>query len=285
MSTTCRLQPNFNYFYADVDPITTVYTAKEVGDLVSFVEAVNALQPIGGGDTPEYALDGMLAGLRATAQNKNSMEIPIMTPGSQMIVLTDAETKNVNLEAEVIKEANDREVCVHFLIANNNRLTNNYIYQRIADSTSGTIVEFSDFTFSNFVATYRQNPCNTLTKTQKRSISKRSVIRSKRQSGAIICKDFYISSFAYLMKLSIEATSLTTVSITRPNGTVSQEVASSGGVVVYSEAMPTGGQWKACVNFGTLQVSLSQEITFDTSILFINEGSEMPSTTPPPLCK
>ena len=270
---------------ADFGPITTVYTSKEVGDLVSFVEAVKALEPHGGGDLPEYALDGMLAGLLATALDTNAIEIPIMTPGSQMIVLTDAETKNESLEVEVINEANNRNVCVHFLIANNNRLTNNYIYQRIADRTSGTILEFSDFTFSNFVATYRQNPCNTLTKTQKRSISKRSILRSRRQSGATNCKNFYISSFAYLMKLSIEATIFITVRLTRPNGTVSQEVASSGGLVVYSEAMPAGGQWKVCVNSGTLKISLSQEITFDTSILFINEGSEMPSTVPPPLCK
>ena len=100
------------------------------------------------------------------------------------------------------------------------------------------------------------------------------------------CKNFYVSSFAYLLKLSIEANSHTLVSITQPDGTINLVVASSRGLGVFSQAMPAGGEWKACVNYlGTLEVALSQDIAFDTSVLFINEGSEMPSTTPPPLCK
>ena len=116
---------------------------------MSFVDAVNALAATGGGDAPEYALDGMLAGLQVTFEN-----IEIMTPGSQMIVLTDAPTKNEPLEADVIKEANDREVCIHFLIARNMDFISDSVYQRIADGTSGTIGAFSDFIFSNFVASY-----------------------------------------------------------------------------------------------------------------------------------
>ena len=251
---------------------------------MTFVANVNALEAHGGGDSPEYALDGMLAGLRATAENDKSERIRVMTPGSQMIVLTDAPTKNETLEAEIIQEANNRGVCIHILIARDMTLTNNSVYQRIAEGTSGTIGAFSGFAFSDFVASYRQNPCDKLTPGQKR---KRSIVRSKRQviPGRIICKDVYISSFAYLFKLSIEAVPSIVVSITQPNGTVNQETASSSGLVVFSQAMPAGGQWKICVNSGTLEIALSQDIAFDTSILFINEGSEMPSTTPPPLCK
>ena len=268
----------------DFGPITIVYTSKEIGDLIKFVEAVNALQAHGGGDTPEYALDGMLAGLRATAPDGVTS---LMTPGSQMVVLTDAPTKNENLEDEIVEEANNRGVCVHFLISRDVDLTSNSIYQRIADNTSGTIEVFTEFTFSNFVASYRQNPCDRLNpRRQKRDMQKRSIVRSKRQARlGTACKNFYISSFAYLLKVSIEAARFSVVNITQPNGTIDRVVASFGGLAVYSKTMPSGGQWRACVDRETLKIALSQDITFDTSILFINEGSEMPSTTPPPLCK
>lgn len=250
---------------------------------------MNALEARGGGDLPEYALDGILAGLNTTFETDKSERIQVMTPGSQMIVLTDAPTKNEELEEYIINEANKREVCVHFLIARRNELISDSVYQRIAQATSGTIGAFSDFTFSDFVASYRQNPCINLTPGQKRKRSalKRSITRSKRQDmmGGT-CKNFYVSSFAYLLKLSIEANSHTLVSITQPDGTINLVVASSRGLGVFSQAMPAGGEWKACVNYlGMLEVALSQDIAFDTSVLFINEGSEMPSTTPPPLCK
>ena len=207
---------------------------------MSFAAAVNALQAAGGGDTPEYALDGMLAGLRVTAENDMSEIVRIMTPGSQMIVLTDAPTKNEPLEADIIKEANDRGVCIHFLIARDMNLISNSVYQRIADGTSGTIGAFSDFTFSDFVASYRQNPCNKLTPGQRR---RRSIVRSKRQvAPGLVCKNVYVSSFAYLFKLSIETNPSTTVSITQPNGTVNQAISSSRGLAVFSQAMPVGGQ-------------------------------------------
>ena len=228
----------------------------------------------------------MLAGLNATT-DKN---VRLMTPGSQMVVLTDAPAKDPQFEMQVIEEAKQLQVCIHFLIANPNGLEDG-LYQRIASGTSGTLVEFSEFTFANFVATYQQNPCERIKPMEKRSTSrKRNTARSKR-GGVLtldplsaLCKDFYVSSFAYILKLSVEAFSSRTVSITRPNGTITQVVA-SGNLAVFSEAMPTSGQWRVCVDLGTLEISVSQQIAFDTSILFINEGSEMPSTTPPPLCK
>ena len=192
----------------------------------------------------------MLAGLNATT-DKN---VRLMTPGSQMVVLTDAPAKDPQFEMQVIEEAKQLQVCIHFLIANPNGLEDG-LYQRIASGTSGTLVEFSEFTFANFVATYRENPCERIKPRNKRSISRRNTARSKR-GGVLtldplnaLCKDFYISSFAYILKLSVEVFSSSTVSITRPNGTITQVVA-SGNLAVFSEAMPTGGQWRVCVDLG-----------------------------------
>ena len=228
----------------------------------------------------------MLAALNANAINTESKKVvQLMRAGSQMVVLTDAPSKNLQLEETVIEEANQRGVCVHFFIANSEQLQNE-VYVRIAAATSGTIVELDELAFSNFVASYAQNPCDTLTQTRKKRSN--SVKTVYRRSAALAptysqCKNFYVSSFAYLLKLSIQA--LSSVTIFRPNGDVAQESVPSGTLVVYSEAMPTDGEWRVCVSTGSLEIAVSQQIALDTSILFINEGSEMPSTSPPPLCK
>ena len=278
----------------DYGPVTVVYTQKGVGDLRSFIDSVNALVPHDGGDIPEYALDGMLAGLNATAVSPDTNEVvQLMRPGSQMVVLTDAPTKNEDLENMVIQQAKSQGVCVHFLLVDLVHNTEQFeIYTRIAQATSGTVQELDDFSFANFVASFRQNPCETLTtaSTQRKRSTVYTMTNVFKRGAAIMptysqCKHIYISSFAYLLKLSIESTQFSDVSIFRPNGALAQMSTPYSRLVIFSEPMPDDGQWRICVNEGTLEIAVSQEIAFDTSVLFINEGSEMPSTTPPPLCE
>ena len=40
----------------------------------------------------------------------------VVYSGSQMIVITDAISKQAHLKSKVISEANDRGVCIHFLL-------------------------------------------------------------------------------------------------------------------------------------------------------------------------
>ena len=271
-----------------------VYTRVGVGDLSSFIDSVNATTAHGGGDTPEYALDGMLAGLNATAVNPDTKEIvQLMRPGSQMVVLTDAPTKNEQLESIVIQQAKSQGVCVHFLLVDLVYNTEQFeIYTRIAQATSGTVQELDDFSFAKFVASYRENPCETLSTAsiQRKRSTAYTVTNVVKRGAAMMptysqCKNIYISSFAYLLKLSIESTQFSDVSIFRPNGALAQMSTPYNRLVIFSEPLPDDGQWRVCVNEGTLEIAVSQEIAFDTSVLFINEGSEMPSTTPPPLCE
>ena len=89
-------------------------------------------------------------------------EYNLMTPGSQMIVLTDAPSKNTSIKDWVIDRAKSLGVCIHFYLA---RETDNCFsadsvesYRNIAWETGGSVVE-NTWNFSNFVASYRDIPC------------------------------------------------------------------------------------------------------------------------------
>ena len=242
---------------------------------MNFIQFITDLELEGGGGGPEHALDGMLAALRAT--NPDGREL--MTPGSQLIVLTDEPTENKHLNTTVIEEAQKRKVCIHFFIRA--AALQEESFREIAEQTSGTTIqEFSALSLSNFVANYRESPCESRS---KRSVKFGGVV--KRQTSLDTqCKIVHVSGFTYLLTLSIQASPGSIVSVTRPNGTITQlAIAHNLGTLV--EANPEEGQWRVCVNFGDLVIIPDQKIVFDTSILFVNEGSENPSSIPPPLCK
>ena len=244
---------------------------------MNFVDFITNLQLEGGGGGPEHALDGMLAALRASRDGRE-----LMIPGSQLIVLTDEPTENKHLSTTVIEEAQKRKVCIHFFIRGG--ALQEESFRQIAQQTSGTTLqEFSALSLSNFVTQYRESPCEITQNSQsKRSVKFSGIV--KRQTGLDAqCKTVHVSGFTYLLTLSIQASSGSTVSVTRPNGTLTRlAIAHNLGTLV--EANPEEGQWRVCVNGGDLVIIPDQKIVFDTSILFVNEGSENPSAIPPPLC-
>ena len=259
-----------------------MYILKDDGtnhqQLTSFTDYIANLQLEGGGGGPEHSLDGILAALRVTKDGTK-----LMTPGSQLIVLTDEPAENTHLSTTIIEEAKEQKVCIHFFIRDG--ALQEESFRLIAEQTTGTTIqEFTALSLSDFVTNYRKSPCviapnNPL----KRSIKFSGVV--KRQSGLDKqCKVVYVSSFTYLLTLSIQADSGSTVSITRPNGTVTQLVITHN-LGTLTEADPGEGQWRVCVDMGDLVIIPDQKIVFDTSIVFVNEGSENPSSIPPPLCK
>lgn len=102
--------------------------------LFDFYESVQSLHAFGGGDEPEYALYAMQQGLRAVS--KESFEL--MVEGSQMVVLTDAPSKQKELVKDVIYEAVRRKVCIHFFTSDNYALEDG-IYEQIAAQTLSLI--------------------------------------------------------------------------------------------------------------------------------------------------
>lgn len=253
-----------------VGPVTILN--RNPAEFDSFIAAVQALSANGGGDSPEFALNGMLQGLQAT-QVINGVTIDLMTAGSQMIVLTDARSLRPEITDTVIAEANMRGVCIHFFISSSDVAVSDGIYPRIASETSGVLVQsFTNFQLANFIADTAVTPCG--------------FINVQSTGGSSPLETFDISTVSVLLQLSIGAATGATVTITRPDSSFVNIVASQG-FVVFSENNPQAGIWSVSVSTGTIEVSEITRTVVDTTFVYVSEGSNEVTLTPPTIqnCK
>ena len=257
---------------AGVGPIT-IAASNDPAELQSFYSAVQALIATGGGDYPEYALDGMLQGLQAT-KTIDGVTTELMVSGSQMIVLTDATSKRPEITDTVITEATSRGVCIHFFVSDSGAISDG-IFSRVATETSGTLINnFANWQLASFISASASNPC--------RYTSTLTTSRRKRSTSSHATFD--VSVFSFLIQLSISASSGATISITRPDGTSTTMIASAN-FAVFSEGNPQPGRWSASVNYGVIQLSVTQEIAVDTTILYVVGKANETTPTPPQACK
>ena len=209
-------------------------------DLLAFYDAVDSLTADGGGDGPEYALDAMLRALKFEDEDDYGTPFPVMIEGSHMVVITDAPTKNQGIEKNVTKLANERGVCIHFFVSDHDTYiygeTLYTIYQRVADGTSGTLIDsFSSWDFAIFTSSYQDSPCAHELKRRKRAAP---------ASSAPQCHSFHISELTILFRFSAETDS--TVTLTSPSGSTIT-VSSIINAAVHSERFPEHGEWMACL--------------------------------------
>lgn len=250
-----------------VGPITVLN--RDPSKLDAFIAAVQALEANGGGDFPEFALDGMLQGLQST-QVIDDVTTDLMTAGSQMIVLTDALSLRPEITDMVISEANTRGVCIHLFIARvggDIRALSDGIYQRVAAETSGILIpDYSNFQLASFIADTAVAPYGFV-----------NVPSTSGSSSSV--ETFDISAFTSLLQLSIGASSGVTVTISRPDSS-SVTVVASQGFAVFSEGNPQAGTWSISVSTGTVQLSLIQRTVLDTILLYVTEGSNEATLIP-----
>ena len=259
----------YTFLYPGVGPVAIAETAWS-DDLQNFYRTVNALRASGGGDRPEYALRAMLEGLRA-----NDGGFDFVSPGSQMVVITDAPSKQPELKDEVVEEANIRGVCIHFFLSESGTTTDG-IYEDISDGTSGTLIEqFSNWELAEFAQSYRDKPCHHI---QRR--------RKKRQAPAVPsrCQYFNVTEFSILLKFTINAPTGRVVTVTRPNRTKSRIIVGHGNLSLFTERNPVPGNWKACINTGILQLYTTNTLLLDTTVVYIDERNGSASV-PLPACK
>ena len=250
-----------------VGPITVLN--RDPSKLDAFIAAVQALEANGGGDFPEFALDGMLQGLQST-QVIDDVTTDLMTAGSQMIVLTDALSLRPEITDMVISEANTRGVCIHLFIARvggDIRALSDGIYQRVAAETSGILIpDYSNFQLASFIADTAVAPCGFV-----------NVPSTSGSSSSV--ETFDISAFTSLLQLSIGALSGVTVTISRPDSSSATVVANQE-FAVFSEGNPQAGTWSVSVSTGTVQLSLIQRTVLDTTLLYVTEGSNEATLIP-----
>ena len=211
-----------------------------------------------------------------------------MVPGSQIVVLTDAPSKNMAIENNVTEWAKKLQVCVHFFLAleTYNCFSNGSVemYERIANETGGTVVS-NAWKFNSF-ATAHQKSCAEFYELGRR---KRSAFVDSR------CQSFRVSRFTNLLKLSVRpsATRLRTVTVRKPSGSTASprviEPNTNNRFAVFTELYPESGLWSVCVDSGTVQVFSKMETSLDVVLLYLKNESHssgaVPTTsTSPPAC-
>ena len=248
-------------------------------DIRVFRDAVGNLTASGGGDGPEYALYAMKKTLEAKEVDDDGNEYDLMVNGSQMVVITDAPSKQTEeLTEEVIRLANAAGVCIHFFLAQTD-VSDEYV--QIDSQTSGTLTSpFSNWDLARFVETYETNPCIHL---------KAPELRRKREAPVSYtsdsCATFQVSKLAVQLKLSMNTNTGSIVTITQPNNATSTVNVRSGNFAVFSETLPQSGNWLVCINSGRLELSKTEVTSLDTSFFYLNEESSDVSSTIPQACE
>ena len=203
--------------------------------------------------------------------------------GSQIIVITDAPSKNTDIEQQVITRAKDFKVCIHFFLSEVGVSVESY--SLIARETGGSIIT-NAWEFTNFIASYRD--C--------RAPAPESSPAKRSASVDLHCQSFRVSRFTNILRLSVRpsVTGLRMVTIRKPSGNTAtpQVIDSSTGnrFAAFTERHPEFGVWSVCVERGTVEVYTSPKVILDVVILYPkNEshlsGAVLAASNTPPACK
>ena len=223
-----------------------------------------------GGDGPEYALYAMKKAL--TARHHDGYTL--MISGSQMVVLTDASSKQPELKDDVIRYALGEGICIHFFVNHPESSLADGIYQEITESTHGTLISsYSQWDIANFVAKYEDNEgCEFLLESRK-----------KRSTSLSSCKNVTVSRLAANIRLSINAPTGSGLTITQPNGIVHELTIVRNNFIFFNQTNPEHGSWKVCSSGGySIEVTDVVSYRLDTTVFYLN--SNITSVTPP-ACK
>ncbi|XP_065882404.1 uncharacterized protein [Dysidea avara] len=115
------------------------YRSDDLTELMALEAAVDALDADGGGDCPELGMNGTLNALS------------LSNPDSNIIILTDAEPKDINLTSVVIETAKILRNSIHLFLSNPS-CGNTDPYVELANATNGIVVNsITDFeAFADF---------------------------------------------------------------------------------------------------------------------------------------
>ena len=227
--------------------------------------------PSSGGDRPEYALFAMKKALEA----KDDDGVTLMVEGSQMVVLTDAPSKQHELTDTVIGYALRQSVCIHFFVNHPEYSLEDGIYQRIAEGTHGTLISsFSQWNITDFVAKYEENDgCEFLAPRKRRSAS----------LSISSCKLVTVSRLSANLRLSIASPTGSSVRISHPDGRVDDLLVIRNNFILFNQTNPVHGPWKVC-STGEHSIQVTDVVTYriDTTVFYWSPNI---TSVTPPACK
>ena len=264
---------------------TTYNDAYSVLELEELLRQTEALRAYNGGDGPERQLRALRTILSLPDPSIPSQ--PVMTPGSEIVLLTDATSHDAELEIDVINCARKRKVCISFYLSG----VTWDPYTRIAAQTGGVIVNsIRRESFRDFDDEHEYGQCASF---YGLAPDATSIVGKKKR--AAVTPSFSTEQRCHRFTVSLFATSLTVqgftsqpvMIVTRPDSEVVQVRANYMGNKVYRATKPTPGEYSVCVETGTLTISL--DITDSMSSIFQyltrTEGTFSLHNSPPPACK
>ena len=257
--------------------VATTYGPTATTELQAFLRESDSMHAHEGGNTPERQLRALLATLNV----KDSDGIPVMIPGSQIVLLTDAPTHDQERLQSVIDQAVMQKVCISFFLSG----TTWEGYQRIADDTGGIVVSTIDPTsVSTFKYNYQAEQCAArygLHYVDKRSVPSSDVILQQ-------CKYFNTSLFTSTVIVTGQTTQDSMI-VTNPNGDEVHVFSNIRGEKIFRDSVPRSGQWSVCVTTGTVTITVEKTESMSATVKYlkklVNSTDIFLKYAPHPACK
>ena len=253
-------------------PETFAYTYR-LDQLQGLETAVNALYPHStDADWPEYCLGGIDTALDYRNPDDNFQP---MSDNSQMIVITDATTKQEGLKQTVINKANSNHVTINFILSPS--VQSYSVYTGIAAGTGGAILDTAHTAWS-ILQFYNAQTGSTTTGRRKRS--------------ALSDTGYYftvtVSRLVYALKVSLQTIGLGAgqiVTITLPDGSTETATVQEN-VLIYLKSSPPPGEYSFNIAQTSVQDSLiQQDVSLDASVFYADKEFTSASLNPLAACK
>ena len=260
------------------------------------------LKAVRGLDCPERQLHALKLTLTHKSLKSNN--------GSQIVLLTDAPSHDLELVCEVIRIARAIHICISFFLSLNTERTlcngdKGSMYHYISNATGGRVLEsISQDSFRNFNATHNSTKCASFygyprnrrpgTTYNPSQCEARYPARRKRAAPAVPfhsllsnCHTFNTSIFT----ASIEVVAHTVthkVTMTKPTGESAQYAILYGNFgPFYSEESPPVGEYRVCVETThTFNITVKRKDVMDSIVKYltpVENSTEFLTTSNNPL--
>ena len=213
---------------------------------------MNAIYAHGGGDCPELGMTGILNALA------------LVNPDSNVIVLTDASSKDVTKKQQVIDKANEVRNSIHFFLSRSG-CGDFSPYLDVANETQGIVVnQISDFeAFAEFAD-----------KVGRFTLEGSG---NKRKRQAENCIMFSLSIFSQSVAALFSSSSIH-ITVTSPSG-VTDTVTSTGTIATYNIDSPEAGEYVVC-SATAFEYSVISTTYLDFFVEYVNDNGSSASLPP-----
>ena len=238
---------------ADVG-VAARYDAQSVTSRQQLLTAVNAVHADSGGDCPELGMTGIINALH------------LSFPSGQLIVLTDAASKDSNRTNEAIQLAQMLGVSVHFVYSHTSGCGSGYPhYDRVARETGGfSVYGLDDLdTLSNAIQNARV------------AFDDVDALSASSLLSAGGCSAISVPMFTANLYIAINpGASSAVISLQMPNGSYVFENVTISSLRIETFLSPNSGRWNVCIYSGSVDIKQSQDSSFDINAEFLVQDNE-----------